>query len=236
MDKRYSAHERDQEPRDRWTHIQSERSTNRPTVKRSKSRGTSKLREVHVQPPDSCKDPREGEGVGGGDEARCGSVSREPAHHAFMGALFQHSGKGHSCQDAWSQSSFPGPRTSPPAADMSSQRRSEGWARGVVVSGGLGQPCGLPCFLTYPQNNTEPKCLQAGPDLPTPPWGSGQLAGSLPTIQLSCEMTGASCFLSHPRPRHTTAAWVTAPTVSWRGSQGALEDTGAPVQMRTKKK
>lgn len=46
----------------------------------------------------------------------------------------------------------------------------------VMISGGLaGEPCGRPCFLTYPQNDLEPNVLQAGPDFPTPPWGSASV-------------------------------------------------------------
>ena len=46
-------------------------------------------------------------------------------------------------------------------------------------------------------------------------------AGSLSTVKPSCEMTGTSCFPSHPRPRHTTSPWVSALWFNEREPRGS---------------
>lgn len=106
--------------------------------------------------------------------------------HAFMGALFQDS--------SWEGTLMPRHLVTvdlPGATDARRQQltchRRDAVKAGreeAMVSGGLaGQPCGLPCFLSYPQNDAEPNVLQAGPDFPTPPWGSASVRWLAPHRQ-----------------------------------------------------
>lgn len=46
-------------------------------------------------------------------------------------------------------------------------------------------------------------------------------AGSLYPVKPSCEMTGTSCFPSHPRPRHATSPWVSALWFNERKPRGS---------------
>lgn len=46
-------------------------------------------------------------------------------------------------------------------------------------------------------------------------------AGSLYTVKPSCEMTGTSCFPSHPRPRHATSPWVSTLWFNERKPRGS---------------
>lgn len=56
-------------------------------------------------------------------------------------------------------------------------------------------------------------------------------AGSRSNVKPSCEMTGTSCFPSHPRPRRATSPGY-LPYGLMNKNQGAPEDTEAPVQWR----
>lgn len=66
-------------------------------------------------------------------------------------------------------------------------------------------------FFNIPTKVCGAKCsLRPGQTFLPHLGGLPDFAGSLYTVKPSCEMTGTSCFLSHPRPRHATSPWVSA--------------------------
>lgn len=185
MDKRYSAHEGDQEPRDRWTRAERKGPLTDRTVKHSKSRVTSNSGGTRAATRLLQGSKEKGKEWGLGMK-RGGSVSQEPAriHVSSISAL----ALGRDAHAKTSGHSRPsrGHRRSPPAADMSSQRRSQGWARGGGGFRWAGAALRTAVFSNLPTEQHGAKCSAGRARLSDPTLGVCQrsLAHSPPSSLL----------------------------------------------------